>query len=73
MDAPVEQTRSLPALEALRNGPPTVRVEEASKVLGVSRPFAYQMARDGLLPVLRLGPKRIRIITAGLLEMLEGQ
>lgn len=33
----------------------TLTVEEAAKLLGVSRGSAYEAARSGALPVLRLG------------------
>jgi excisionase family DNA binding protein len=67
-----DPNRSLPSLEALRNGPPTLSVEEAARdYLGVSRPFAYQMAREGRLPVIHVGAKRIRVPALGLLKMLE--
>lgn len=59
-------------LEDLRNGPPTVSVEQAARCLGVSRAYAYMMARDGRLPAIRLSPSRVRVSSAGLLRMLEG-
>ncbi len=71
MNTPPEQTLTLPSLEELRCGPPTVSVEVAAKYLGVSRPYAYQMAREGRLPVIHLGPRRVRVPVIGLLKMLE--
>lgn len=49
---------------------PTVSVEQAGRALGVSRAYAYQMAREGTLPVIHLGPRRVRVPTVKLLEML---
>ncbi|KUI03933.1 DNA-binding protein [Mycolicibacterium acapulense] len=66
-------TESVPTLDELRNGPPTISVERAGKVLGVSRAYAYAMARDGRLPTIRLGAKRLRVSAVGLLRMLEAQ
>jgi excisionase family DNA binding protein len=36
----------------------TISVEEAGKILGVSRPTAYQLAKKGVFPVLKLGPHK---------------
>jgi excisionase family DNA binding protein len=49
--------------------PPTISVEHAAKLLGVSRSAAYRAVAAGHLPVLRLG-RRIYIPTARLLSML---
>jgi excisionase family DNA binding protein len=65
-------TNNVVALEALRNGPPTVSVAQAAQHLGVSRDLVYDMIRDGRLPALKLSPKRIRITAAVLLRMLDG-
>ena len=66
-------TQSIATLDELRCGPPTISVERAGKVLGVSRAYAYAMARDGRLPTIRLGAKRVRVSVVGLLRMLEAQ
>jgi excisionase family DNA binding protein len=49
--------------------PPTISVEHAAKLLGVSRSAAYRAVTAGQLPNLRLG-RRIYIPTARLLAML---
>jgi excisionase family DNA binding protein len=49
--------------------PPTISVEHAAKLLGVSRSAAYRAVAAGQLPSLRLG-RRIYIPTARLLAML---
>jgi excisionase family DNA binding protein len=49
--------------------PPTISVEHAAKLLGVSRSAAYRAVAAGQLPVLRLG-RRIYIPTARLLAIL---
>lgn len=49
----------------------TISVPKAAKILGISRTYAYQMARNGRLPVIELGPDRIMVRSAGLLAMLE--
>lgn len=62
-----------PTLDELRDGPPTISVDRAAEYLGVSRAFGYVMAREGRLPVLKLGPRRVRVSSAGLLRMLTGE
>jgi len=49
--------------------PPTITVEHAAKLLGVSRSAAYRAVAAGQLPSLRLG-RRIYVPTARLLVML---
>lgn len=49
--------------------PPTISVEEAGQILGVSRRSAYRAAESGELPTLRLG-RRLLVPTARLLAML---
>ncbi|WP_341257066.1 excisionase family DNA-binding protein [Gordonia malaquae] len=49
---------------------PTVSVERAGEYLGVSRAYAYAMVRAGDMPVIRLGPRRVRVPSAKLLAML---
>ncbi|WP_305779507.1 excisionase family DNA-binding protein [Nocardia nova] len=49
----------------------TISITRAAEILGVSRGLGYQMARDGRLPVIELGPRRMRVKSAGLLAMLE--
>jgi len=36
----------------------------------VSRPHAFQMARDGRLPVMKVGSKRVKVVTAPLRKQL---
>ncbi len=53
---------------------PTISVEEAGRILGLSRPSAYAAAHSYLetgdgIPVLKLG-RRLRVPTARLLAML---
>lgn len=63
----------VPTLDELRDGPPTVSVEQAARCLGVSRGFSYTMARVGALPTIKLGSRRVRVPAAALLQMLEGR
>lgn len=62
-----------PTLDELRAGPPTVSVERAAHCLGVSRGYAYTMARIGALPTIKLGARRMRVPTAALVRILEGR
>lgn len=50
---------------------PTISLEEASRLFGVSRAMAYELARNGQFPapVLRMGT-RYRVPTAPALAML---
>ena len=47
-------------------------VEDAAKLLGVSRGLAYDAARRGELPTIRLG-RRLLVPTARLLELVGAQ
>ena len=49
--------------------PATINVEEAAKVLGISRGAAYEAARSGELPTIRFG-RRLLVPTARLADML---
>lgn len=60
------------SLERLRQGSPTVSIDTAAEYLGVSRAFAYRMAKTGHLPVIRLSGTRMRVPTTKLLRLLEG-
>lgn len=50
----------------------TVTLAEAAQVLGISRSTAYELARTGELPVLRLG-RRLVISKRALDRLLEGE
>jgi excisionase family DNA binding protein len=49
--------------------PLTMSVEKAAKLLGVSRGLAYEAARRGELPTIKLG-RRLLVPTARLLELV---
>lgn len=48
----------------------TYTVEEAANALGISRGLAYELVREGRLPALRMGQRRILIPVAALESML---
>ena len=48
-----------------------ISVSEAAEILGISRGLAYELARVGQLPSLRLG-RRLVVPRAALLTWLEG-
>ena len=50
----------------------TVSVEEAGRILGISRGAAYACANDGSIPTIRLG-KRLLVPKAALERMLAGE
>ena len=41
--------------------PLLVSVPDAARHLGIARGLAYQMARDGRLPTVRLGKRAVRV------------
>ena len=47
----------------------TLTVEEAARVLGIGRGLAYELAREGRIPVVRLG-RRVLVPRSGLEAML---
>jgi excisionase family DNA binding protein len=47
----------------------TVSVEEAARILGISRGAAYAYANDGSIPTIRLG-RRLLVPKAGLNRLL---
>jgi excisionase family DNA binding protein len=49
---------------------PTVSVERAGQLLGISRGCAYVAARAGDIPAIRIGRKRLVVPTAALLRLL---
>ena len=55
----------------VRTQPRTCTVEEAAKELGISRVSAYQAAKTGELPTIKIG-KRILVPLVALDRMLEG-
>lgn len=56
----------------LQDLPPTLSIPEAAEILGVGRDLAYQAARRGELPTVRVG-RRLLVRTDQLLELLGAQ
>jgi len=50
----------------------TVNVEEAGRMLGISRPTAYDRVEDGSIPSIKLG-RRILVPKIAIERMLNGQ
>ena len=50
----------------------TVTVEEAGRIIGVSRGGAYEAVKRGEIPVIRIG-KKIRVPKAALERLLNGE
>lgn len=57
------------ALDAL-DGRVTITVNEAARLLGVSRGVAYEAVRQGQLPALHLGPRRVLVSVPALRRLL---
>jgi excisionase family DNA binding protein len=53
----------------LKDLPPTISVEQAAELLGISRRSAYRAASHGEIPTLRLG-RRVLVPTPRLLDLL---
>lgn len=51
--------------------PVTLSVEEAGRVLGLSRNGAYRAVNRGEIPVVRIG-RKLRVPTHRLVELLDG-
>jgi excisionase family DNA binding protein len=58
-------------MDELRSSP-TISVENYARVMGIGRSLAYSLAREGAIPVIRLG-HRLRVPSAAVLRMLEGR
>lgn len=67
MPRPAESPRR--ATARLAELPPTLTIEEAGQMLGISRRSAYRAAARGELPTLRLG-RRLLVPTPRLLALL---
>ncbi|MGO9154111.1 DNA-binding protein [Mycobacterium sp.] len=59
-------------LDDLRAEPAAISIERAGQYFGVGRSGAYAMVREGRLPTILIGTKRMRVATAVLLRMLGG-
>ena len=53
----------------LKDLPPTITVEQAGELLGISRRSAYRAASNGELPTIKLG-RRLLVPTKRVLELL---
>ncbi|MBI4339979.1 MAG: helix-turn-helix domain-containing protein [Chloroflexi bacterium] len=49
----------------------TLTISEAALALGIGRGLAYEMARDGRLPTVRLGGKRLVVPVKALEKLLD--
>ncbi len=49
----------------------TISVEEAGRIIGCSRPTAYQLVHKGIIPVIKLGPHKFVVPMSALEKMLE--
>ena len=49
-----------------------ISVEEAGRRLSISRQLAYQLARSGVIPAIRLGKRRLVVPLAAFEKMLGG-
>lgn len=47
-----------------------LRMSEAASVMGISEAMAWKMRKDGLLPVVKVGKRGIRVSTAALEKLI---
>jgi hypothetical protein len=60
-------------LAAVRKWPPTCDVGQAARALGISRSSAYSAIASGEFPVATIKVnRRMRVLTADLIKVLEG-
>lgn len=64
--------RAAITLDDIRSWPPTVDIPTASKPLGISRSYGFELAKRGEFPcrVITVG-NRLRVVTASLLALLD--
>lgn len=62
-------------LDEVRTWPATVDVRVAVRALGISWTQGYRLAREGRFPcqVVRMGTRRVKVVTASLVKLLEGE
>ncbi|MBP2639696.1 MAG: DNA-binding protein, excisionase family [Firmicutes bacterium] len=53
--------------------PMAVTIETAGQLLGISRSLSYQMAKEGKLPTIKLGERRLLVPMVGLEKLLSGK
>jgi hypothetical protein len=60
-------------LSEIRSWPPTVSIPAAAGPIGISRSYAFELARTGKFPcrVIMVG-SRYRVVTSSLVALLEG-
>lgn len=46
-------------METIKLEKKTYTITEAAQVIGISRSFAFKLAKEGKLPILKLGSKRV--------------
>lgn len=46
---------------------PTISMDEAAEILGISRSLAHDLAVSGEIPTFRLGPRTVRVPTLAFL------
>lgn len=58
---------------AVADGTPlTVTIKEAAKMLGIGESLAYEAARSGQIPTIKIG-RRLLVSKAGLERMIAGE
>ena len=59
-------------IEELRTGTrPTLGANEVAPLLGVSPAYVYFLAKEGRLPSIPLGTKRVRFPTSAILRLID--
>lgn len=68
--SPTPIVRRGPITVAYLREHPTVSVEQAAELLGVSKAYGYNLVKAGKLGSITLGNRRFRVRSAELLRML---
>lgn len=61
------------SIRDLKDGPAALNVPAAGAYLGLSRSGSYDAAKRGVLPTIKLGPKRCVVPAASLLKLLQAK
>jgi Helix-turn-helix domain len=68
------KNRGVTLSEIKRSWPPAVNVEDGAKAFGISRATAYASIADGSFPAATIKVRgRLKVLTASLIESLEGR
>ena len=65
-------TKPRGSIADLETGPAVLPVPDAGAYIGLSRSGSYDAARRGVLPTIKVGPRRLVVPATALKKLLEG-